>query len=88
MPSNTISVANITPAIGALKVAAIPPAAPAAISSFILFPETLKSCPIREPMLPPIWAIGPSTPAEPPEPMVRLGAMILMIIVLSLKTPS
>ncbi len=58
-----------TPAIGALKVAEIPPAAPHATSTRNRDSGTRVSCPSAEPSAEPICTIGPSRPTEPPEPM-------------------
>ena len=58
-----------TPAIGALKVAPIPPAAPQATSSRVFAPACRVICPRPEPIAEPIWTIGPSRPTEPPAPM-------------------
>ena len=64
-----ISSENSIPAIGALNVPAIPDAAPQAINTFTLRPDNLKSFPKNEPIAAPICTIGPTLPAEPPEPM-------------------
>ena len=71
----TISWAKKTPAIGALKVAATPPETPQA--TIVLRRSALipKNCPVWLPIAPPIWAIGPSCPAEPPVPRVMALAM-------------
>ena len=69
--------AKKTPAIGALKVAAMPPAAPHATSSRISWPATFVSCPIPDPIAEPIWTIGPSRPTEPPAPMQSAEASAL-----------
>jgi hypothetical protein len=65
-----ISRAKSTPAMGALKIAAIPPATPQATSVFMWWRLTPIACPKLLPMAAPIWTIGPSVPADPPEPMV------------------
>lgn len=75
------------PASGALKMPATPPAQPAAIYTFIRRPETRSRCPTCDPSAPPICAIGPSTPADPPEPMVRAVLIILMAMERALRTP-
>ncbi len=58
-----------TPAIGALKVAEIPPAAPQATSTRRRDSATRVIWPSVEPSAEPICTIGPSRPTEPPEPM-------------------
>jgi hypothetical protein len=61
--------AKKTPAIGALKVAEIPPAAPQATRIRRRDSGTRNHCPTVEPSADPIWTIGPSRPTEPPAPM-------------------
>jgi hypothetical protein len=73
--SSTISWAKKTPAMGALKVAATPPETPQATSVLSRSPLILKDWPTWLPMAPPIWAMGPSCPADPPVPMVMQLAM-------------
>ena len=68
------SIAKKTPASGALKVAAIPPAAPQATSTFILGSGTRTTRPRVEPRAEPICTMGPSRPTEPPPPMHRAEA--------------
>ena len=63
------SSAKNTPAIGALNVAEIPPAAPHATSRRSCDSDSRSSWPVTEPRAEPIWTIGPSRPTEPPEPM-------------------
>jgi hypothetical protein len=63
------SSAKNTPAIGALKVAEIPPAAPQATSSRSRDSGTRTSCPRVLPSAEPICTIGPSRPTEPPAPI-------------------
>ena len=63
------SMAKNTPASGALKVAAMPPAAPQATSTRIRVSATRTSRPSVEPSAEPICTIGPSRPTEPPPPM-------------------
>ena len=57
--------------MGALKAAANPPAAPAATS--VRTPSSLRRprWAMTEPREAPIWIIGPSRPALPPDPSVR-----------------
>ncbi len=68
------SSAKNTPAIGALNVAEIPPAAPQATSRRSCDSGSRKSWPATEPRAEPICTIGPSRPTEPPEPMQRADA--------------
>ena len=75
-PTSTSSV-NITPAMGALNVAAMPPAAPAATSARSRDLSIFSNWPTLEPTAAPIWMIGPSRPAEPPDPMVIAEAIAL-----------
>jgi hypothetical protein len=81
---NTISTANKAPAIGALKAAAIPAAAPHPTSVFNLFGETLRNCPTTEPRLEPICIIGHSLPTDPPVPIVIAEASALIMATLPL----
>ena len=69
-----ISRAKKTPAIGALNVAEIPPAAPHATISRSRCGGTRSHCPIEDPSAEPICTIGPSRPTEPPEPMQSADA--------------
>jgi hypothetical protein len=71
------SSAKNTPAMGALNVAAMPPAAPQATSSRSRRSGTRASCPSTEPRAEPICTIGPSPPTEPPEPMHSAEASAL-----------
>ena len=59
------SIAKNTPASGALKVAAMPPAAPQATSTRIRSSATRTARPSVEPSAEPICTIGPSRPTEP-----------------------
>ena len=68
------SIAKNTPASGALKVAAIPPAAPQATSTRMRSSATRISRPSVEPSADPICTIGPSRPTEPPPPMHNADA--------------
>ena len=63
------SIANITPPIGVLNVAAIPAPAPAATRMIRLAAGILTICPKVEPSAEPIWMIGPSRPTAAPDPM-------------------
>ena len=71
------SIAKNTPASGALKVAAIPPAAPQATSTRILGSATRTTRPTLEPRAEPICTIGPSRPTDPPPPMHSADANAL-----------
>ncbi len=68
------SIAKNTPAKGALKVAAIPPAAPHATRTRIRPSGTPNTRPTVDPNADPIWTIGPSRPTEPPPPMQMADA--------------
>ena len=81
------SAAKIAPAIGALKVAARPAAAPQPTSVRSWRPGTRSACPIAEPSTAPICTIGPSCPAEPPEPSVTADAVIFTAAVRRRITP-
>ena len=63
------SMANITPPIGVLKVAAMPAPAPAATSVMRCHGAMLMICPSVEPIAEPIWMIGPSRPTAAPVPI-------------------
>ena len=67
---NTTSIANKTPAIGALKAAPIPAATPQAKSKILSFCDSLYFCAKLEPKAAPVITIGLSNPAEPPKPTV------------------
>ena len=71
-----ISRAKTAPAIGVLKAAAIPPAAPHAARRRSRIVEAPRSCPNAEPRAAPICTIGPSRPTEPPVPIVRADAAV------------
>ena len=58
------------PAIGALKIPPIAPAAPQPIISIIVFWSRRKALARFEPMAAPVSTIGASAPTEPPKPMV------------------
>ena len=66
-----ISRENKTPARGALKEAAIPAAAPQPTKTLTRSLDKWKRFPNAEPTADPICTVGPSRPAEPPEPMVK-----------------
>ena len=68
------SIANITPPIGVLKVAAMPAPAPAA-TSVMRWPGVIAMiCPNVEPIAEPIWMIGPSRPTAEPVPIATAEA--------------
>ena len=71
--------AKNTPAIGALNVAEMPPAAPHATSSRSSDSGTRMIWPASDPSAEPICTIGPSRPTEPPEPMQTAEASDLTI---------
>ncbi len=68
------SIANITPPMGVLKVAAMPAPAPAATSAIRCPGDMRMSWPKVEPKAEPIWMIGPSRPTEEPVPMAMAEA--------------
>ena len=57
--------------MGELKIALMPAADPHPIRMGMCSRATRKSWPMPEAMAAPICTIGPSAPADPPEPMVR-----------------
>ena len=69
--------AKTAPPRGALKVAAIPAPAPQATSVMIWRSEIRSTWPTVDPMPAPIWAIGPSRPADPPDPIVSAVVIAL-----------
>lgn len=73
------SIEKIAPAIGALKVAAMPPAAPQVTSVRTRCGVSLLHWPTAEPMADPICTIGPSRPAVPPKPIVSDEVMTLTV---------
>ena len=72
------SMANITPPIGVLNVAAMPAPAPAATSVMRCHGAMRISWPSEEPSVDPIWMIGPSRPTAAPVPMENAEAIVLM----------
>jgi len=72
------SIANITPPIGVLKVAAMPAPAPAATSVMRCHDAMRTNCPSVEPMAAPIWMIGPSRPTAAPVPIESAEASDLI----------
>ena len=73
--SISTSMVNKTPAIGALKIPAIPAAAPQPTSIIRIRGDILKSCPRLLPIEAPVATIGPSAPTEPPKPIVIAEAI-------------
>ena len=61
--------ARITPAIGVLKVADIPAAAPHASNTLRSAAVVEINWPTSEPNAPPVWITGPSAPNGPPVPI-------------------
>ena len=66
---STTSKPKNSPVIGALKVAAIPPAAPQATMIRSRPSDIRTSCPRLEARADPICTIGPSRPTDPPVPI-------------------
>ena len=64
------SITNRIPAIGALKIPAIAPAAPHPTKIIKLCCSSLKYLPKFEPMAEPVSTIGASAPTDPPKPIV------------------
>jgi len=76
----TISNPKNRPVIGALKVAAMPPAAPHA-TMIRMRPSLIRtSWPSVEASAEPICTIGPSRPTEPPDPMQTADASALTTV--------
>ena len=73
---NTSSV-NTSPAMGALKIPAMAPAAPQPMSSISVRLSMRKSFPRFDPMAEPVSTIGASAPTLPPKPMVMAEATTL-----------
>ncbi len=64
------------PAIGALKMPAMPAAAPHPTNIINTRGDILKSDPRLLPIAAPVYTIGPSAPTEPPKPIVMDEATI------------
>ena len=64
------STVNSTPAIGALKMPAMPAAAPQPTSTISVFGDNRNMLPRFEPIAAPVYTIGPSAPTDPPNPIV------------------
>ena len=82
------SMANITPPIGVLKVAAMPAPAPAATSVMRCHGAMWMICPSVEPSAAPIWMIGPSRPTAAPVPIEIAEASDLITATIGRITPS
>ena len=72
-----ISSTKKMPAIGALNTAAMPAAAPQPSSVARFSGVAPSQRPMFDPMTEPIVTIGPSAPADPPEPIVSVDAIHL-----------
>ena len=68
------SMANMTPPMGVLKVAAMPAPAPAATSEIRCHTGMRMICPMVDPSAEPIWMIGPSRPTDEPLPIAMADA--------------
>ena len=68
--SMSTSTVKRSPAMGALKMPAMPAAAPHPTSIMSVWGERRNSCPRLEPMAAPVNTMGPSAPTDPPKPMV------------------
>ena len=69
-----ISMAKMVPAMGALKIAAIAPAAPHPINKVFVLKFKWKNLPKLEAIAAPVETIGASNPTEPPKPTVSVLA--------------
>jgi len=78
------SSAKSIPAIGELKIAEIPAAAPQAINKVRFLSSKCRIRAIFEPIAEPVDTIGDSNPADPPKPTVKAEAMILEYILVGL----
>ena len=82
------SMANITPPIGVLKVAAMPAPAPAA-TRVMRWPAGMAMIwPSVEPSAEPIWMIGPSRPTDEPLPIANAEASDFTSATIGRITPS
>ena len=85
---NISSIANITPPIGVLKVAAMPAPAPAA-TSVIRWPAGMATIwPSVDPIAEPIWMMGPSRPTDEPLPIAKAEARDFTRATIGRITPS
>ncbi len=82
-----ISRAKTAPAMGALKVAAMPAAAPQPIMVRRRWGEKCSHWPTALDMAAPIWMMGPSRPTEPPQAMVTALATIFTAATTGRMTP-
>ena len=82
------SMANITPPIGVLKVAAMPAPAPAATSVMRCHGAIGRNWPSEEPSVAPIWMIGPSRPTAAPVPIENAEASDLIAATTGRMLPS
>ncbi len=71
--------AMITAAMGVLKVAAMPAAAPQARRTFRSTAVVGMICPNSDPIAPPVWMMGPSAPNGPPVPIATAVAIGLIV---------
>ena len=65
-----------SPAMGALKIPPMAPAAPQAIINIIVFCSKRNSLARLDPIAAPVSTIGASAPTEPPKPIVSPEPMI------------
>jgi hypothetical protein len=68
--SISTSSVNTSPAMGALKIPPIAPAAPQPTSNISVFWSSLKNFPRFEPIAEPVSTMGASAPTDPPKPIV------------------
>jgi len=73
--SSNTSMTNNIPAMGALNIPAMAPAAPQPTSNIKLRCSRWKNLPRLDPMADPVSTIGASAPTDPPNPMVSELAM-------------
>jgi len=71
------SMVNSSPAMGALKMPAIPAVAPQPSKIIMVCWSRRNLRPRFEPMAEPVSTIGASAPTDPPKPMVMLDARTL-----------
>jgi hypothetical protein len=80
--------ANMTPPIGVLKVAAMPAPAPAATRVMRCQGAMVMIWPSEEPSEAPIWMIGPSRPTAAPVPIEIAEASDLIAATIGRMMPS
>ena len=73
------------PAMGALKMPAMPAAAPQPTRIISVLGERRKAWPTLEPIAAPVATIGPSAPTDPPKPMVMELAITLVYMLWRLR---